>query len=65
MFLDFFFVLRASGLKVSLHEWMTLLEALEKGLAHSSLLGFYHLCRCVLIKSETEYDRFDQVFESY
>lgn len=65
MFLEFFFVLRASGLKVSLHEWMTLLEALEKGLAHSSLLGFYHLCRCVLIKSETEYDRFDQVFESY
>ena len=29
-----------------------LCEALEKGLAHGSLLGFYHLCRAVLIKSK-------------
>ena len=65
MFLEFFFSLRAGGLKVSVHEWMTLMDAMEKGLAHSSLLGFYHLCRCVLIKSEIDYDRFDRIFTNY
>ena len=47
---------------VSLNEWMTLLEGMEKGLHQSSLTGFYHLCRAIIVKSEVEYDRFDQVF---
>ena len=47
---------------VSLNEWITLLEGVEKGLHHSSLTGFYQLCRAILVKSEAEYDRFDQVF---
>ena len=47
---------------VSLNEWITLLEGMEKGLHHSSLTGFYQLCRAILVKSEAEYDRFDQVF---
>ena len=65
MFLDFFYLLRARGLKVSLNEWLSLIEALDKGLVSSSLTDFYHLCRSVLIKSETEYDKFDQVFSEY
>ena len=47
---------------VSLNEWMTLMEAMEKGLHHSTLTGFYHLCRAIVVKNETEFDRFDQVF---
>ena len=47
---------------VSLNEWITLLEGMEKGLHHSSLTGFYQLCRAILVKSEAEYDRFDQMF---
>ena len=35
------------------------MEALDQGLAQSSLTSFYYLCRAVLIKSETEYDKFD------
>ena len=62
MFIEFFFYLRSRGIKVSLNEWMTLLEALEKGLHHSSLTGFYHLCRAILIHDESEFDRFDQAF---
>lgn len=62
MFTAFFYLLRARGLDVSLNEWMTLLEGLDKGLHRSSLTGFYQLCRTVLIKSETEFDRFDQAF---
>lgn len=65
MFLDFFYLLRARGLEVSINEWMTLVEALNKGLAHSSLTGFYYLCRSILVKSESEYDKFDAVFAEY
>ena len=32
MFLEFFYLLRARGLEVSINEWMTLVEALDKGL---------------------------------
>ena len=62
MFVAFFYLLRQRGLVVSPNEWMTLLEGMEKGLHHSSLTGFYHLCRAIIVKSEVEYDRFDQIF---
>lgn len=62
MFAAFFYLLRQRGLDVSINEWITLLEGLEKGLHHASLTGFYHLCRAIVVKSEREYDRFDQAF---
>lgn len=65
MFLQFFYLLRARGLPVTINEWMTLIEAMDKGLAGSSLTGFYHLCKSILVKSETEYDKFDAVFAEY
>ena len=65
MFTEFFYFLRESGLKVSLDEWLLLCEALEKGLAGASFTGFYHICRAVLIKNETDYDKFDRAFLEY
>ena len=65
MFLQFFYLLRAKGLSVTLNEWLTLIEAMDKGLAGSSLTGFYHLCKSILVKSETEFDKFDAVFAEY
>jgi hypothetical protein len=62
MFAAFFYLLRQRGLDVSPSQWMTLLEGMEKGLHRSTLTGFYHLCRAILINSEVDYDRFDQVF---
>ena len=62
MFLDFFYTLRKNGLDVSLNEWMTLMEALEKGLHDQSFTGFYHLARAIVVKSEVEFDKFDQTF---
>lgn len=62
MFAEFFYLLRSRGLDVSLNEWLTLLEGMAKGIHGSSLTGFYYLCRAVLVKSEADYDRFDQVF---
>lgn len=62
MFTNFFYELRARGLNISLDEWMSLLEAMELGLHDSSLTGFYYLARMILIKSEADFDKFDQVF---
>ncbi len=65
MFIGFFYLLRSHGFGVSLNEWMTLLEALMLDLQHTSLTGFYQLCRAVLVKTEADYDKFDRVFLEY
>ena len=64
MFTKFFYTCKAKGLNVSLGEWLTLHEALDKGLAGGSLTQFYYLSRMILVKSETEFDKFDQAFEA-
>ncbi len=63
MFSEFFYQLRKNGLEVSLGEWLTLQDALTKGLHESSMTGFYYLARMILVKSETDYDKFDMTFE--
>jgi len=65
MFLDFFYLLRSKEMNISMDEWLTLMEAMNKGLGNSSLVGFYDLCRAILIKSEAEYDKFDLAFAEY
>jgi uncharacterized protein with von Willebrand factor type A (vWA) domain len=65
MFIKFFYIMRERGLKPSFNRWMTLMEALEKNLADSSLTGFYNLCRCTLLKSEADFDLFDEVFAEF
>ena len=62
VFLDLFYTLRQLKVPVSITEWMALMEALDKGLARSSLTSFYYLARAVLIKSESYYDQYDQAF---
>src|SRR6187455_178539 len=62
MFLDLFYGLRDEGVPVALQEWMTLLEAMKRGMHGSSLLRFYHLGRACLVKSETFFDAYDRVF---
>lgn len=65
MFVGFFYLLRSYGLKVSLQEWLTLLEALRQNLGDTTLTGFYNLCRYILVKSEADYDKLDAVFALY
>lgn len=65
MFTDFFYLIRSTGLSVSPDEWLCLMEALDEGLAGNSLTEFYYLCRSILIKSESDYDRFDMAFAEY
>ncbi len=65
MFIDFYYRLKQEGVPVSLTEWMTLMDALAKGFAFSSLSAFYFLARAILVKSETNFDRYDLVFSRY
>lgn len=65
MFTDFLYVCREKGLKISMTEWITFMEALNKGLAHSSIDGLYYLGRMILVKTESDYDKFDIAFKDY
>ncbi len=63
MFSKFFYTLKEFGLNITLSEWLTLQEALNEGLCESSLTQFYYTARAILVKSETDYDKFDMAFE--
>ncbi len=65
MFLGFLLFLRSGGLKVTLHDWMSLIEGLHQGLHGQSFHGFYILCRTLLVKTESDLDKFDEMFHRY
>jgi uncharacterized protein len=62
VFVTFFNDLKAAKLPVSLREYLTLLEALQSGVAGRRVEEFYYLARAALVKDERHLDRFDQVF---
>ncbi|HOY03557.1 MAG: VWA domain-containing protein [Zoogloea sp.] len=65
MLIDFFLHLKTRKLPVSTKEFLTLLEAIQAGLAGHSMEDFYFLARSSLIKDESHFDRFDQAFGEY
>jgi uncharacterized protein with von Willebrand factor type A (vWA) domain len=65
MLIDFFFMLRKGGMKPSITELLTLLEALKSGLASQSVDDFYYLSRACLVKDESQFDRFDRIFSAH
>ncbi len=65
MLLGFFAQLRAGGLKVSITEFLTLLELMQKRVIRYEVEQFYYLSRACLVKDESLYDRFDRVFSAY
>ena len=65
MLIQFFLKLKESKIPVSVREFLTLLEALKRGVIHPSIDEFYQLARMTLVKDEQYFDRFDQVFGSY
>ena len=62
MLLNLFFALRAARVPVSLREHLTLIEAMDAGLARHDVDEFYYLARATLVKDERHLDRFDRVF---
>jgi uncharacterized protein with von Willebrand factor type A (vWA) domain len=62
MLLTFFTELRAAKIPVTLREYLTLLEALDRDLAEKRVEDFYYLARACLVKDERNLDKFDRVF---
>ena len=79
MLIDFFYTLRSAKLPVSVKEYLTLLEALKKGVVGPNMPepaddadargykidDFYYLSRTTLVKDEKHYDKFDRAFAAY
>lgn len=65
MFLDFLLFLRKGGLNVSLHDWLSLVEGMRMGLHRQTIKGFFVLSRALLVKSETDLDKFEELFYQY
>ena len=62
MFLNFFYSLKTHGIPVSLHEYLTLMEAMKQNLASFQVDEFYALSKTIMVKQEAHLDKFDQVF---
>src|SRR3989440_12691221 len=62
MFVSFFHELKAAGVPVTLREYLTLMEAMERDLAGRRVEEFYYLARTALVKDERNLDKFDRVF---
>ena len=61
MLINFFFTLRAAKLKVSVKEYLMLLEAIKAGVIDDdggpSVDKFYYLARTSLVKDEANFDK--------
>jgi uncharacterized protein with von Willebrand factor type A (vWA) domain len=65
MLIGFFFTLRDAKVPVTIKEFLTLLEALEKNVIAPALEEFYYLARLTLVKDEAHFDKFDKAFGLY
>jgi uncharacterized protein with von Willebrand factor type A (vWA) domain len=65
MLIDFFFTLKDAKIPVTIKEFLTLLEAMEKNVIAPSMDDFYYLSRLTLVKDEANYDKFDRAFAQY
>ncbi len=65
MFIRFILLLKAYGVKVTTHELLDLNKALQKRLVEWDVEQFYYLARTILVKDETQYDKFDTAFAHY
>jgi uncharacterized protein with von Willebrand factor type A (vWA) domain len=65
MLTGFFLKLKTAKLPVSIKEYLTLLEALQKHVIGPSIDEFYYLSRAALVKDEANFDKFDRVFAEH
>lgn len=65
MFLDYFLFLRRNNFPVSIPAYLTLLEALDRGLVTYNVEDFYFLSRAIFVKNEQFLDRYDVLFGQY
>ncbi|GAB4306602.1 MAG: VWA domain-containing protein [Promethearchaeota archaeon] len=61
LFVDFYYLLRDLKVPVSITEFLSVCEALDRGLIHD-LDTLYHVGRSLMVKDEKWFDHFDQAF---
>ncbi|MGB0799344.1 MAG: VWA domain-containing protein, partial [Planktomarina sp.] len=64
MFLPFFDNLRRHNVPVSLREYLSFLEGMDRGLATYDVDHFYLLARVTMVKDERHLDKFDRAFSA-
>ena len=62
MLINFFNVLRDTGVPVSTKELLDLLEGLKQRVAFADMDDFYYFARTCMVKDEKYFDRFDRAF---
>jgi uncharacterized protein len=65
MLIDFFLTVKQAGVPASVKEYLTLCEAMQKGVIYGSVDDFYYLARTCLVKDEGHFDKFDRAFAAY
>ena len=65
MLIDFFLKLKSHKLPVSIKEYLTLLEAMDRKVIGPSIDEFYYLSRTALVKDEANFDKFDRAFAEF
>src|SRR5262252_3897450 len=65
MLTGFFVKLKDHKIPVSIKEYLTLLEAMQKDVISPSIDEFYYLSRTTLVKDEQNFDKFDRAFGEY
>src|SRR4029079_11110505 len=65
MLIDFFLKLKSHKLPVSIKEYLTLLEAMDKGVIGPSIDDFYYLSRTALVQDEANFDKVDSAFAEF
>ncbi|MHA1619942.1 MAG: VWA containing CoxE family protein, partial [Promethearchaeota archaeon] len=64
MFIEFYYLLRAVHIPVSITEFLALMDVMAKGMIRSAQ-DFYHIARALLVKDESDFDAFDDAFMHY
>lgn len=65
MLVQFFQHLKNAHVKVTLTEWLDLIDVLSQEMTAPTVDDFYQLARLCLIKDESQYDRFDRAFADF
>ena len=65
MLAGFFLKLKEHRIPVSIKEYLTLIEGLEKQVISPSIDEFYQFSRMALVKDEANFDKFDLAFGEY
>jgi uncharacterized protein with von Willebrand factor type A (vWA) domain len=65
MLVGFLQHLKNAHVKVSITEWLDLVDLMARDLIPTTLDDFYLLARTALVKDESQYDRFDRAFADF